>query len=157
MFYSQISLQSDLSQLSELDSFLENIMQQCGIEEDFLGIMSIPLMECVENAIIHGNKNNIDKKVFVEVELKQSKLLFSITDEGQGFDYNSFLQQNIEHSQKSGLLTVKMLIENLSFAKNGSQVVYAVGVPFSFSMGDKRIDVLQQSQQSAVKSSQMRI
>lgn len=157
MFYSQISLQSDLSQLSELDSFLENVMQQCGVKEDFLGIMSVPLMECVENAIIHGNKSDISKKVLVEVQLKQSKLLFSITDEGQGFDYDSFLQQNIEQSQKSGLLTVKMLTENLSFAKNGAQVVYSVDVPFSFSKGDKRIDILQQSQQSTVKSSQVRL
>lgn len=157
MFYSQISLQSDLSQLSELDSFLENIMQQCGIKEDFLGIMSVALNECVENAIIHGNKSDISKKVFVEVQLKQSQLLFSITDEGQGFDYDSFLKQDIEHAQKSGLLTVKMLTENLSFTRNGAQVFYTVDVPFSFSAGDKRIDVLQQSQQTVVKNSHLRI
>ena len=157
MFYSQISLQSDLSQMSEIDSFLENVMQQCGIKEDFLGIMSVPLMECVENAIIHGNKSEIGKKVLVEVQLKQSKLLFSITDEGQGFDYDSFLQQNIETAQKSGLLTLKMLTEELSFAKKGSQVFYTVDVPFSFSANDKRIDVLQQSQQSVVKNSHLRI
>ena len=152
MFYSQMSLQSDLSRMSELDSFLENVMQQCGIKEDFLGIMSVPLNECVENAIIHGNKCDIRKKVMVEVQLKKSQLLFSITDEGQGFDYNSFLSQNIEHSIKSGLLTAKMLTENLDFAKNGSQVFYTVDVPFSFSFGDRRMDVLQQSQTTLVKS-----
>ncbi len=157
MFYSQISLQSDLSQLSELDSFLENVMQQCGIKEDFLGIMSVALNECVENAIIHGNKCDISKKVLVEVQLRQSKLLFSITDEGQGFNYDSFLQQNIEQSQKSGLLTVKILTEDLSFARNGAQVFYTVDVPFSFSAGNKRIDILQQSQQAIVKNSHLNI
>ncbi len=157
MFYSQISLQSDLSQLSELDSFLENVMQQCGIKEDFLGIMSVALNECVENAIIHGNKCDISKKVLVEVQLKQSKLLFSITDEGQGFNYDSFLQQNIEQSQKSGLLTVKILTEDLSFARNGAQVFYTVDVPFSFSAGNKRVDILQQSQQAIVKNSHLNI
>lgn len=157
MFYSQMSLQSDLSQLSELDLFLENIMQQCGIKEDFLGIMNVALNECVENAIIHGNKSDINKKVLVEVQLRQSKLLFSVTDEGQGFDYDSFLQQNIEQSQKSGLLTVKMLTENLSFEKNGAQVFYTVDVPFSFSAGDKRMDVLQQTKQTIVKNSHLRI
>ena len=153
MFYSQISLQSDLSLLFEVDSFLENIMHQCGIKEDFLGVMTVALNECVENAIIHGNKCDTTKKVLVEVQLKQSELLFCITDEGKGFDYDSFLQQNIEFAPKSGLLTVKMLTKNLSFSKNGSQVLYTVDVPFSFSAGDKRINILQQSQQSTVKNS----
>ena len=157
MFYSQISLQSDLSRMHEIDSLLDVVMQQCGIKEDFLGVMNVPLHKCVENAIIHGNKCDKNKKVLIEVQLKQSELLFSITDEGAGFDYDSVLKQNIEHSPKSGLLIVKMLTKNLSFAKNGSQVFYTVDVPFSFSAGDKRMDVLQQSQQSVVKNSQMRI
>ncbi|MDR0367767.1 MAG: ATP-binding protein [Bacteroidales bacterium] len=149
MFYSQINLQSDLSQIGELDSFLESVMQQCGIREDFLGLMSVPLNECVENAIVHGNKCDSSKKVLVEVQLKQSKLLFSITDEGSGFDYDYFLQQDIEQAQKKGLLTVKMLTENLDFAKNGSQVIYALDVPFSVSAADRRADILQQSKQAA--------
>jgi serine/threonine-protein kinase RsbW len=139
-------LQSDLSKLCEIDFFLENIIQQFEIREDYLGILSIPLHECVKNAIIHGNKCDRDKKVLIEVCLEQSNLLFSITDEGQGFDYDSFLQQDFEQSKINGLFLVRMLTENLSFSKNGSQVSYQVDVPLSFSMNDKRIDILHQSQ-----------
>ena len=80
MFYMQMSLPSEISKLSETEMFLESLMQQFEIKEDFLGIFSVPLNECVKNAIINGNKCDKDKTVLIEVCLEQSKLLFSITD-----------------------------------------------------------------------------
>jgi serine/threonine-protein kinase RsbW len=151
-----MSLQSDLSKLSEIELFLEGIMQQFAIREDYFGVLSVPLNECVMNAIIHGNKCNEEKKVLIEVYFEQSKLLFSITDEGEGFDYNPFLQQGIEQSKNNGLFLVKLLSEEFSFTKNGSQVSYKMDVPFIFSMGDKRMNILQQSQ-NIVKNSRMEI
>ena len=158
MFYSKISLQSDLSQLSEIEFFMEDVMRQFKIEEDFSGILSVPLNECVKNAIVHGNKCNKDKKVNVEIQCEKSKLFFSITDEGQGFDYNSFLQKKIEQRTENGLLLVEMLTEDLSFSKNGSQVSYKVNVPFSLPANNERIGVFKQAQKTAaVKNIRMTV
>ena len=156
MFYIRTSLQSDLSKLSEIDLFLDNIMRQFKISGDYLGILDVPLNECVKNAIVHGNKCDKNKKVNIEVHQEKSELLFSITDEGQGFDYNSFLQQNIEQRNASGLSLVEVLTNNLSFSKDGSQVCYKVSIPHSMSENDERINVLQQSQE-AVKSAQVKV
>jgi serine/threonine-protein kinase RsbW len=156
MFYMQMSLASEISKLSETEMFLESLMRQFEIKEDFLGVLNVPLNECVKNAIVHGNKCDKEKTVLIEVYLEQSKLLFSITDEGQGFDYNSFLWQSIEQSKNSGLFLVGLLTEELSFAKNGSQVSYKVDVPLSVVGNDERINILQQSQ-SLVKNSQIDI
>jgi serine/threonine-protein kinase RsbW len=152
----QMSLPSEISKLSETEMFLESLMRQFEIKEDFWGILSLPLHECVKNAIVHGNKCNKDKTVLIEVFLEQSKLLFSITDEGQGFDYNSFLQQNMEQSEHNGLFLVSLLTEDLSFAKNGSKISYKVDVPLRVFGNDKRINILQQSQ-TVVKNSQIDI
>jgi serine/threonine-protein kinase RsbW len=149
MFYSKISLESDLSKLSKIESFLDNVMQQFGVDDGFSGIVKMPLYECVENAIVHGNKCDKSKKVHVDVQLDKSKLLFSVTDEGQGFDYSSFLQKNLEHQKKNGLFKVKLLTDDLSFSKNGSQVSYKGNVPFSLPTNSERIGVLQQSQKVA--------
>jgi len=151
MFYSKISLESDLSELSKMEQFLDKIMKQFGIENEFAGIVKIPLYECVENAIVHGNKCDKTKKVNVDVQLEKSKLLFSVTDEGQGFDYSSFLQKNLEHHKKNGLFKVKLLTDDLSFSKNGSQVSYRLNVPFSLPANNERINVLQQSQKERKK------
>jgi len=156
MFCSKISLQSDLSELSEIEFLAEDIMQQFKIEEDFSGVISVPLYECVKNAIVHGNKCNKDKKVNIETQWEKSKLSFSITDEGQGFDYNSLLQKGIEQRKGNGLLLVEMLTEDLSFSNNGSQVSYKVNVPFSLPIGNERISVLKQSQE-VVKNVRMTV
>jgi serine/threonine-protein kinase RsbW len=147
MFYSKVSLQSDLSRLSEIEFLVEDIMRQFKIKEDFAGIISVPLNECVQNAVIHGNKCDKDKKVTVEVLLEKSKLSFSVTDEGQGFDYDAVLQKEIEQRKENGLLLVEMLTEDLSFSLNGSRVSYKVNVPFSLPVNEERIGVLKQSQE----------
>ncbi len=156
MFCSKISLQSDLSKLSEIELFLDGIMRQFHVKEDFLGILSVPLNECVKNAIVHGNKCDKDKKVNIEVQLDKSKLLFSITDEGQGFDYDSFLQKGIEQRKENGLSLIELLTDDLSFSKNGSQISYKINIPISLPSNHERIDILQQSQ-DIVKKSQWRI
>jgi serine/threonine-protein kinase RsbW len=145
MFYSQLNLQSELSELSETEAFLEDLMQQLGIEDAFFGVLSIPLNECVKNAIVHGNRCDKSKKVLIEVQIKKSELLFSITDQGSGFDYEFVQQKRFEQQTQNGLMMVELLTENLQFSKNGTQVSYTVDIPFSFCANDKRIDVLQQS------------
>jgi len=149
-------MQSDLSKLLEIDLFLDNIMRQFNVKEDFLGILSVPLNECVENAIVHGNKCDKNKKVNIEVQWEKSKLLFSITDEGQGFDYDSFLQKGIEQRTGNGLSLVEILADDLSFSKNGSQVSYKIDIPHSLSENNERIEILQHSQDFA-KSVQLKI
>jgi serine/threonine-protein kinase RsbW len=152
MFYSKISLQSDLSQLSEIEFLIDDIMHRFNIKEDFAGIINVPLSECVQNAIIHGNKNDKDKKVTVEVQVENAKLSFSITDEGQGFDYDTVLQKGIEKRKEDGLLLVEMLTEDLSFSLNGARVSYKLNIPFSLPVNDERINVLQQLQEKSVKN-----
>ena len=156
MFYIKMSLQSDLSKLLEIDLFLDRIMRQFKISRDYLGILDVPLNECVKNAIVHGNKSDRNKKVNIEVHREKSELLFSITDEGQGFDYDTFLRQGIEQRDVNGLSLVEMLTNDLSFSKDGSQVCYKVSIPHSSAENNERIDVLQQCQ-DAVKSAQLKI
>ena len=152
MFYSKTSLESDLSRLSKVDLFLDDVMQQFGIADDFLGVLSVPLRECVENAIVHGNKYDKNKKVNIEVQLDRSDLSFSVSDEGKGFDYNSFLRKRTEQHKKNGLLKVKLLTNDLSFSKNGSQVSYKMNVPFSLPVNNERVDVLKQPQKVCLKA-----
>ena len=144
MFYSQLILQSDLFQMGKVDAFLESIMQDFGIKEDFLGILSLPLIECVKNGIVHGNKMDKNKKVTVDFQIKESKLSFAVTDEGQGFDFEKSLKDCDSDATKNGLFILKKLVEDIRFLKNGSQVSYKVDVPFSVGSPVNRTAILQQ-------------
>jgi len=144
MFYSQLILQSDLSKIGEVDAFLEGIMQDFGIKEDFFGVMSVPLMECVKNGIVHGNKMDENKKVTIDFQIKESRLSFTVTDEGQGFDYENVLKICDNDTEKRGLFLLSQLAEDVTFLKNGSQVSYKVDVPFLFNSPINRMAILQQ-------------
>ena len=144
MFYSQLVLRSDLSQIGEVDAFLQSIMQHFGIKEDFLGVISVPLIECVKNGIIHGNKMDGNKKILVDFQVSESKLSFTVTDEGQGFDYENALKQCDDDIEKRGLFILCRLVEELTFLKNGSQVSYKINVPFSVNSPVNRAAILQQ-------------
>jgi len=144
MFYSQLVLQSDLSKMGEVDAFVEGVMQHFGIKEDFFGVMSVPLIECVKNAIIHGNKMDATKPLVIDFQIKESKLSFTITDEGQGFDYENCLKTCETDSEKKGLFLLSKLAEDVTFLKNGSQVSYKMNVPFRINSAADRTAILQQ-------------
>ncbi|MCL2131886.1 MAG: ATP-binding protein [Lentimicrobiaceae bacterium] len=144
MFYSQLIIQSDLSKMGEVDAFLEGIMLHFGIKEDFLGVLSLPLIECVKNGIVHGNKMDKNKTVAVDFQVKESKLSFTVTDEGQGFDYENFMKNCGETVGKNGLFVLNKLAEEVTFLKNGSQISYKIDVPFSINSPANRTAILQQ-------------
>ena len=144
MFYSQLVLQSNLSKMGEVDAFLEGIMRHFGIAEDYFGVMSVPLMECVKNAIIHGNKMDATKRLSIDFQIKESKLSFTVTDEGQGFDYENVLKTCDNDTEKRGLFLLSQLAEDVTFSKNGSQVSYKINVPFRVNSPADRTAILQQ-------------
>ena len=144
MFYSQLVLQSDLSKIGAVDAFLEGIMLDFGIKEGFFGMMSVPLIECVKNGIVHGNKMDENKKVTIDFQIKESKLSFTVTDEGQGFDCENFLKHCSDDMEKKGLFVINKLAEDVTFFKNGSQISYKIDVPFSLNSPVNRMAILQQ-------------
>ena len=151
MFYSQLVLQSDLSKIGEVDAFLEGIMQHFGIKEDFLGVMSVPLIECVKNGMVHGNKMDKNKNLTVDFQIKESKLTFTVTDEGQGFDYENVLNHCEDDAEKNGLFILSRLAEEVNFLKNGSQVSYKLNIPFWINSPANRAAILQQKSNAEEK------
>jgi serine/threonine-protein kinase RsbW len=133
-----------LSSLFEIDLLLEYVIRHFRVSDVFSGILNLALYESIKNAIVHGNKCDSDKKVVVDVRFERPKLLFSITDEGDGFDYNYFLQQPVEQLGKNGLSLLKILTTNLSFAKNGAQIFYEVDVSFPLFANEERSGISQQ-------------
>lgn len=61
-------------------SFLKKSLQ---IEEDSFFKIEISLREVINNAIIHGNKSNLDKRVYVDFEWTKTCLTTKIKDENE--------------------------------------------------------------------------
>jgi serine/threonine-protein kinase RsbW len=76
----------------------------------------------VKNGIVHGNSMDENKTVTIDFQIKESKLLFTVTDEGQGFDYEKFLTYRDDDTEKSGLFILNKLAEEVTFLFFFSQV-----------------------------------
>jgi serine/threonine-protein kinase RsbW len=92
--------------------------EQMHIGEEKFGNILLAVSEAVDNAIVHGNKNNPDKNVELSYHSSQEEITFSVTDEGEGFNVNAITDPTIlENPENSGrgILIMKMLSDKLHF------------------------------------------
>jgi len=111
--------------INELMRFLRTSAPQIKNEE--LNDLKLIFSELMCNAVIHGNKQDLSKKVKVAVEVAGGCVNAMITDEGPGFDYISFLVAaaspeylTCEHGR--GIRLVRSLTDSLSFNTKGNQI-----------------------------------
>ncbi|MDD3281530.1 MAG: ATP-binding protein [Bacteroidales bacterium] len=129
MFYSELQIASDINKLIDVEHFIINLMDDFCINNDYLGIITTPLVEAVNNAIVHGNKNDKSKKVTITCQLSNKNITFSVTDEGAGFDYEKYVSENLENTSTNGLSIIKLLTNEIEFFDNGSTISYTLNIP----------------------------
>ena len=109
-----------------IESFIDNVKEQYHISEDIYGNIIISVIECVNNAIIHGNKSNSQKNVELKLSFGDNYVKFSVKDEGNGFDYHSLPDptsvENIEKVGGRGVFLMRHLADEVHFLEDGRQI-----------------------------------
>lgn len=121
-----IEIASKLDRIPEVESLIDKVSEELGLNEDHYGNILIAVTEAVNNAIIHGNKYSDSKKVKVEVKKEAEGVVFTVTDEGAGFDYINLpdptAPENLEKPDGRGIFLMKNLSDGVIFDSNGSKV-----------------------------------
>ena len=86
----ELVIKSDLTELHKLEAFVEQISDIYNVNSTYYSNILVALNEAVTNSIVHGNKENKDADVSILFESKNQGLFFSITDEGNGFDFKNY-------------------------------------------------------------------
>jgi serine/threonine-protein kinase RsbW len=122
-----LKINSNTQSLRLVERLIEDVCQIYSVNEDCYGNMLIAVTEAVNNAIVHGNKNDPDKYVRIGFESDEEQLVFSITDEGQGFDYTNLPDptdpENIEKVSGRGVFLMSNLSDFIRFEQNGAKVL----------------------------------
>jgi serine/threonine-protein kinase RsbW len=125
--YQTLKITSNTQSLRLVERLIEDVCQIYSVNEDCYGNMLIAVTEAVNNAILHGNKNDPEKYVKIGFESDESKLVFSVTDEGPGFDYASLPDPtdpaNIDKISGRGVFLMSNLADSIRFEQNGSKVL----------------------------------
>ncbi len=127
LLYKQLILESKPDVIHRVENIVDQIKNELEFKEDVYGNVMVAVTEAVNNSIIHGNKGDESKKVFVEFEMKhQYRLIIRVRDEGEGFDPKSLADptapENLENIGGRGVFLMEHLSDQMSFAEDGKTV-----------------------------------
>ncbi len=121
-----VKIPSIKENVSVVESFIENIGEKIKIQEAIYGNVLVSVTEAVNNAIVHGNKEDKNKKVRLGLKQNKKSVRFVVEDEGLGFDYNNLPDptnpKNLEKVKGRGVFLIKSLSDKTTF-KQGGRVV----------------------------------
>jgi len=89
--------------------------------------VEVALREALANAVLHGNKRDIHKKVHVSCRIRPGKgLSIVIRDEGNGFDLPKIPDptavDNVNSGNGRGIRLMKLFMDAVSFEQGGCAV-----------------------------------
>lgn len=124
--HKKIKIRSEIKNLRIVEKIVDDISAEMGINSNYYGKIMVSTMEAVNNAIVHGNKSDINKEVEIEFEYKGMDLKVSVEDEGNGFNYNEIpdptLPENIEKLTGRGVFLMRKLADEVRFNEKGNKV-----------------------------------
>ena len=81
--------------------------------------------ECLNNAIIHGNNRDPDKKVILELRVGKKWIRLRVSDEGPGFNWRGSRQPSEPCDTASngrGLSILNLYASRIAFNRRGNQI-----------------------------------
>ncbi len=128
----QISLEfvSDLKYTEFCVLVFSNIKKVLNIEDDTFFKIEISLREVVNNAIIHGNKSDTGKRVYVTFSWTRSRITLSVKDENQERLNVAEIHKRLENPDLlsfsgRGIMIMKSYMDKVKFVptRNGNEII----------------------------------
>jgi serine/threonine-protein kinase RsbW len=121
-----LQLQAKEESIALLENLIENIADRYSISEDTFANMMTCLNEALINAMKHGNKMDPEKRIIVNAEVEPKRIVWTITDEGDGFDYTHLpdptAPENLENLTGRGIFIIKHLADQCIFTARGNEI-----------------------------------
>ncbi|GAB3922622.1 ATP-binding protein [Mucilaginibacter myungsuensis] len=121
-----LQLPSQADSLTQVEVLIEEIADKYQLPDDTFANMMTCLSEAVNNAIIHGNQNDPTKKVIVNAEVDGRRIIWTVTDEGDGFDPahipDPTAPENLEALSGRGVFIIKQLADQCIFTEKGNEI-----------------------------------
>ena len=79
-------LDSTLESVDRVEYLTLELAEKAGFRDVSLEQIALAVHETAANAVIHGNRYSLDKKVSVAISILENQFTITISDEGVGFD-----------------------------------------------------------------------
>jgi serine/threonine-protein kinase RsbW len=128
----EVSISSALDNLDLIQILTDCLTDYMSFDEDSAHWVGMSVREAVTNAIQHGNKLNINKKVDIRYQVLQDRISISVKDQGAGFhvdDIPSPLDAvNLLKPSGRGIFYIRTFMDEVEFKSlsQGGMEVYMV-------------------------------
>lgn len=124
--HKEIVLSSNFEEVERLEHYIDELQEWAEFDDEDYSRIMLTLSEAVTNAILHGNKENPEKKVTVIGKLQKSTLVITVKDEGEGFEPDSIpdplKEENLLNIGGRGVYLIEEYADELRFEENGTKL-----------------------------------
>ena len=121
-----LKIPSHPNQITEVEVFVKKMAQEFNIGQEKFPNILISLTEAVNNAIIHGNCNDENKFVDIQMNKTSKGVSCRVSDEGCGFNPKSIpdptADDHLECCGGRGVFLIQQLSDRVDFFDNGRTV-----------------------------------
>jgi serine/threonine-protein kinase RsbW len=121
-----LELPSDLTLMNSVLEYLLDRVDKLGLVQAEQSNLFVALDEAFVNAVKHGNRNDPGKLLRVTAELSAREAIFTIEDEGDGFDVHEIPDPtdpaNLFKSSGRGVLLIYNIMDEVEYSRGGAKL-----------------------------------
>jgi serine/threonine-protein kinase RsbW len=123
----ELVIPSSLICINEVRVFLDGVFKESSLDRVHFNRVFLGLSEAVNNSIVHGNRYNSNKKVFVSVLFSERKLFIEVKDQGEGFSVDCIEEptclNNLKNENGRGIFLMRQVADEVIFSNGGRCVL----------------------------------
>jgi len=122
----EFELPSDLSLMNIVLEYLLDRVDKMGLIKAEQSNLFVALDEAFVNAVKHGSRNDPTKLVRITAELSPHEAIFTVEDEGEGFDVREIPDPrdpaNLFKSTGRGVLLIYNIMDEVEYSEHGTRL-----------------------------------
>ncbi len=125
----EVAIPSSLEEIASVERLAEKAADKMGFSEEEKDSIAIAVTEAVNNAILHGNKQDKQKQVRIKFLFEKERLTVKVKDQGEGFDPNKISDplapENLLKESGRGIFILSSLMDEVkfNFDQNGTEII----------------------------------
>lgn len=125
----RISIGSRFEHIDLIQVVVDDALERLGLDDDSRHWVGIAIREAVANAIKHGNRQDPEKEVEVELAIVGDEAIIRVVDQGEGFDLQTvedpLAPENLLKPNGRGIFYMKNFMDEIEYGSgpDGGTVV----------------------------------
>ena len=118
----RIAIGSRYDHIDLIQIVVDDALARLGLDDDSRHWVGIAVREAVANAIKHGNRQDPEKEVEVELDITPSEAVIRVQDHGEGFDPREIgdplAPENLLKPNGRGIFYMKNFMDEIQYSRS---------------------------------------